>query len=1307
MRVNVPDNLRGSSLLAAHGWVKSQIRTNPGGDDAQYTLTDVETGHTVVLTDLTKGKVKSVDIGFDDQGAVGINPSPSYFFSEQRVSRPRPGNSQVWMMLPEDIRPSVVHKVIAKEGLFRGVQSLTKMLHSQMDEINIYSPVSRKLLATRSLEDMSGFVRANPGKRGSGFRSPSQVLGGSQDLVGREIDKRIKEYLVEEGYSHQGYDAPLGDYVMSEVNQLVSNHRLPNNFTANKKTFDAFNRKVAKPYIISSIANRNLLLYLNRTLIPHMRRLIDEGKFTRGTIPGHLAKVSKAAAKDGLKQTLSRRYEFIVNRLATNPKAFYYGKADALVAHPGFMFPQFGLMILPLPKQLDGNTPAESFLRQAGEEPEYGRNKKGEFVRQMGTDEHHMIAQLTGRVKMGQMFDLDWFRKQITDFNVLPVMDALADELFLGGNSWLMEPGIATDEIVDVSGKLGKKFREGGKIKVGEASVGAVAAIEFDLPGLKPSPLGWPEPLVFAMLESMFEHRELLLKLEDDDNDDPLWKPSISSRFKFDPMAFVHVVNYDNNDNVKEDMSGKVRLVDLLATEMGYNQKEYKTLTGSDIKIKDAKEKAIQLLTNQAEAKDEKDKRTIALHKFIQIATNDGVGLVSLAVEPGSMSIMQLLKETVEGGRIKYNFDPTNDDIAFILHLMIYTVKCVGSTEDGGIGAPIRGFFEKIVGEFQDDYKEGRDKGVSELNKLVTSVQQDDSYTPLEKAAYLEAIASSLETLVLYEMDILSNPPLRPGAGRMEVSKESIAAAEQYHDERSIAEREAAAEREGWNETPGVKVNCKYCGTKHDPRLECPIKAKASFQYQKRRRADEERRRRQQQQRQTVGRRNPPSLESFEKMNTHINRLNIGPDDIDAVISKLHAERDENIKKSGFGVLTEDQKTTMVSAFAETLGEVVGDAYNVVLQEAQEKADEAEALQRRTDLLGDFVDAKEGAHADLVLRKQNKAIHEIISDYLDQEARLIEELAGVIPTNIKSVIKTQVNLRSGGSHLSFDFRDWRVTYNSFMEYSKLAEKSLANILMSVRSEASLQRSEDNAWDRHVNTLKSAIKMIQEYRTQYGQQQILVDDVSETLLEKLQAKRGPPAELYKLALEIEKVAKASEGSRKELVKSYYHKKPKKMFKPIKGRFADALKALSNNIDEAKASATIGKDGNFEQAIEWMMKNHGNTADDDDWFTSLEDDVTRELIALRALDRTPKRRGAGLNFRGATSILQDVSVLKNALAPYGGDLNFRGAATAEKNYKSIEKQYNALVKLGEPTKAKVVDLLFKARSALQDAVNTYQE
>jgi hypothetical protein len=992
------------------------------------------------------------------------------------------------------------------------------------------------------------------------------------------------------------------------------------------------------------------------------------------------------------------------------------------------MFPQFGLMILPLPKKLDGTTPAESFLRQAGEEPEYGRNKKGEFVRQMGTDEHHMIAQLTGRVKMGQMFDLDWFRKQITDLNVLPVMDALSDELFLGGNSWLMEPGIATDEIVDVSGHLGEMFREGGKIRVGEASAGGVAAIEFDLPGLKPSPLGWPEPLVFAMLESMFEHRELLLKLEDDDDDDPLWKPSISSRFKFDPMAFVHVVNYDKDNNVKEDMSGKVRLIDLLANEMGYNQKEYNTLTGSDTKIKDAKEKAMRLLLDQKDVDTKGKDKNAALNEFIKTATNDGVGLVSLAVEPGSMSIMQLLKETVEGGRIKYNFDPTNDDIAFILHLMIYTVKCVGSTEDGGIGAPIRGFFEKIVGEFQDDYKEGRDKGVSELNKLVTSVQQDDSYTPLEKAAYLEAIATSLENMYsggrawevgrqsagvgapdrgLFE-SLRSNPPLRPGAGRMDVSKESIASAEQYHDERTVAEREAAAEREGWNETPGVKVNCKYCGTKHDPRLECPIKAKASFQYQKRRKADEERRRRQQQQQRVgAGRRNPPPAEALEEMNTHFGRLGIGSDDIDAVISKLHAERDENIKKSGFGVLSEDQKTTMVSAFAETLGEVVADAYNMVKQDAKDKADEVEALQRRTDMLDDFVDAKEGAHADLVLTKQNKAIHEIISDYLDQEARLIEELAGVIPTNIKSVIKTQVNLRSGGSHLSFDFRDWRVTYNSFMEYSKLAEKSLANILMSVQSEASLPRSEPNAWDRHVNTLKSAIKMIQEYRTQYGQQQTLVDDVSETLLEKLQAKRGPPAELYKLALEIEKVAKASEGSRKELVKSYYHKKPKKMFKTIKGRFADALKALSNNIDEAKVSATIGKDGNFEQAIEWMMANHGNTADDDDWFTSLEDDVTRELIALRALDRTPKRRGAGLNFRGATSILQDVSVLKNALAPYGGDLDFRGAATAEKNYKSIEKQYNALVKLGEPTKAKVVDLLFKARSALQDAVNTYQE
>ena len=69
---------------------------------------------------------------------------------------------------------------------------------------------------------------------------------------------------------------------------------------------------------------------------------------------------------------------------------------------------------------------------------------------------------------------------------------------------------------------------------------------EIDLPGLHPNPLGWPEELVFSMMEVLSKHRENISGLNGETfRRDEFLSPSINSNFRFDPDAEIELSWYD------------------------------------------------------------------------------------------------------------------------------------------------------------------------------------------------------------------------------------------------------------------------------------------------------------------------------------------------------------------------------------------------------------------------------------------------------------------------------------------------------------------------------------------------------------------------------------------------------------------------------------------------------------------------------------------------------------------------------------------------------------------------------------------
>ena len=159
MRVTVPTSLAGGSLLAAHKWVKSQMaRTNPGGS-ADYTLRSID-GASLSLSDLTRSNPSQtieVDIVMAGMGGVRSNPSgipiPTDFTSSPSFAR---GGNFTSTLLPQNLDPQLVERMVAQEGLFGAMQTLTILL-SERSPMESMSPTTAGLLYAHS-----AIPRSNP-----------------------------------------------------------------------------------------------------------------------------------------------------------------------------------------------------------------------------------------------------------------------------------------------------------------------------------------------------------------------------------------------------------------------------------------------------------------------------------------------------------------------------------------------------------------------------------------------------------------------------------------------------------------------------------------------------------------------------------------------------------------------------------------------------------------------------------------------------------------------------------------------------------------------------------------------------------------------------------------------------------------------------------------------------------------------------------------------------------------------------------------------------------------------------------------
>jgi hypothetical protein len=285
MLVKVPGDLHGASLLKAHSWVKSQVaRTNPGGS-SDYSLSNPD-GNKLSLSDITRNPNTSVVIEVTTLDGVRKNPAafsplPEMQFEYPEV--PRSGND-IMSIMPGEIDPALATRIIAEQGLNRGLHTLNRLVHETAG-VHVSSPT------TAALIQISEAIRKNPRtpftKRSPNFYNAEKALSTwVQDELGLEIEA-----------------------VDTSASAFTGNAKIAARYGLNKMDIQKFAKDVLSDFLVGAAANRGFL-----------RALLRNNPTLRAD-----------------RETVQK----IVYMLPMSPEAYYNGRQRVLVAHPMFIYPIF------------------------------------------------------------------------------------------------------------------------------------------------------------------------------------------------------------------------------------------------------------------------------------------------------------------------------------------------------------------------------------------------------------------------------------------------------------------------------------------------------------------------------------------------------------------------------------------------------------------------------------------------------------------------------------------------------------------------------------------------------------------------------------------------------------------------------------------------------------------------------------------------------------------------------------------------------------------------------------------------------
>ena len=317
LRVSVPKDMRGSSLLKAHQWAKSNLaRSNPDAGAQDYTMQSVD-GTPLTLSDLTNDSYDEVLL----IGSVKSNPSsrhsskttnypatyPDYNYPSYTRRPTRVGN-RVPELLAEDIEPAMVERLVAQRGYFGGLNLIVKLQNTATRAEDYTSPKFAALL--QNMANAENRVKSNPGK--ALYTSLNNTNGGILN-AGEATRAFFQEHL---GANIPGELGPSASNTIKNWSKEIRKYGLDDT-----KSFENFMNEVLEPFLVVRSANVGLLRAI---------RLPENSEYL-------LKKINKKGNKYAMFED-TPIYKKLMTYLPIKAEDFYEGIDYAIVAHPYFAY---------------------------------------------------------------------------------------------------------------------------------------------------------------------------------------------------------------------------------------------------------------------------------------------------------------------------------------------------------------------------------------------------------------------------------------------------------------------------------------------------------------------------------------------------------------------------------------------------------------------------------------------------------------------------------------------------------------------------------------------------------------------------------------------------------------------------------------------------------------------------------------------------------------------------------------------------------------------------------------------------------
>ena len=296
MRTRIPNELAGASLLGVHNWIKSQVALSNPGASPDYKLSDMS-GNRLTLSDVTKNPGKEMMIEVETIQGVRSNPAAAITtipgLEMEYPMVPRSGND-LTEILPDEIDPAMAERVVAEQGLRRGLHTLNRLMIQQHDP-RVTTPTSAALL------QMGEIIRSNPSDR-TPFTQRTPLVYSPERALAQWMAENSGEDIRAESVQAKRYTE-------------VYDTKIASKYGLKTDDIEKFAEDVLVDFLIAASANRALVRLL-------MSKNLDSLKGDRETVHKLLAMFPQ------------------------QPEQFYNGTQRVFVAHPAFIYPAYSEAIL-------------------------------------------------------------------------------------------------------------------------------------------------------------------------------------------------------------------------------------------------------------------------------------------------------------------------------------------------------------------------------------------------------------------------------------------------------------------------------------------------------------------------------------------------------------------------------------------------------------------------------------------------------------------------------------------------------------------------------------------------------------------------------------------------------------------------------------------------------------------------------------------------------------------------------------------------------------------------------------------------